>query len=277
MTTLRKVAGVTQMEMAKTLGIEQASVSRIEAGSQWLSPAQLVKLCSYFGISAEAIFSGKYNADEIARRFGQEIRLPQRYSKLAYSKVRELMPLIAFARQKKGDAFIDSFLEETHISQILMMSPSHSVGVNCYLDLMSHMISADILNPRTASDMAHLANQREMHVFLDEIYSAHEGPLDLMQSRIENAHHYDGNFKYKLVEVQSEFIEVSVRPEKHLEGLPYRDETMKDLICRIRKEVLRGFPVYSGMKPLKLEETHCHFRDGADDCKYRLYDHQHVG
>lgn len=275
--TLRKIAGITQIEMAKMLGLEQASISRIESGVQWLSPAQLVKLCSHFGVSAEAMFSGKINTDEVALRFGQATVLPERYTTLEFTKVRELLPLIAFARKQKGDRFIDSFLEETQISRVLMMSPSHSVGINCYLDVVGHLVKGGVLHAKAMTELGHLTNQPEMHSFLDEIYGAHEGAMNLMRSRIANAHHYDGNFIYKLSRAQDELIEVKVRPEKHMAGISYRGGVLKDTICRIRKESLRLFPEYSGLKPMKLVETHCHFKGEADECTYRLYEHQQAG
>lgn len=275
--TLRKIAGITQIEMAKMLGLEQASISRIEGGSQWLSPAQLVKLCSYFGVSAEAMFSGKFNLDEVALRFGQATQLPERYSTISFTKVRELLPLIAFARQERGDRFIDAFLDDTQISRVLMMSPNHSVGVYCYLDLMGYLVSEGVLNAKGVSEIGRIANRREMHSFLDEIYGAHHGAIDLMQSRIENAHHYDGNFLYKLTRAHDDFIEINVKPEKHLAEVSYRGGALKDMICRIRKESLRLFPEYSGLKAMKLVETHCHFKDEAEDCTYRLYEHKLAG
>lgn len=52
---LRQVHGVTQNQLADTLGVFQASISRIEQGAQELSIAELITLSVFFDVPLELI------------------------------------------------------------------------------------------------------------------------------------------------------------------------------------------------------------------------------
>ena len=55
LTRYRDAAGLKGVEVAKALGLTQPSVTRIERGKHRLTPAQLTKLCSLYGIDADAV------------------------------------------------------------------------------------------------------------------------------------------------------------------------------------------------------------------------------
>jgi len=81
---LRKARGVTQMELAKKLGLSQNAISAYERGVARISAPMLLKLADALGISAEEIIGSKKAKDpglpsrRILRRAQRIDRLPTR-------------------------------------------------------------------------------------------------------------------------------------------------------------------------------------------------------
>ena len=55
----REAQGVTQVELAKTLGVTQSNVSEMERGIRGLTVHQVVKLARALKVSTDAILSGE--------------------------------------------------------------------------------------------------------------------------------------------------------------------------------------------------------------------------
>lgn len=81
----RKQSGITQIEMAKTLGITQAMYSRIECGDARLHGELVIRLTKIFGVSSDELLGIKIkNNSDIAvprrwvKRLGRIDELPKR-------------------------------------------------------------------------------------------------------------------------------------------------------------------------------------------------------
>lgn len=81
---LRDARGITQVELAKTLAIDQSNVSAIERGVRGLTVHQTLKLARALGVSTDEILSGATTRDDgsIDRRFLRRLQkvghLPKR-------------------------------------------------------------------------------------------------------------------------------------------------------------------------------------------------------
>lgn len=59
MQAMRKRAGLTQVELAKKLGVSRSSVCAYEAGTREPSNETILKMCSIFGCSVDHLLTGK--------------------------------------------------------------------------------------------------------------------------------------------------------------------------------------------------------------------------
>jgi len=73
---LREARGITQVELAKALGIDQSNVSAIERGIRGLTVHQVLKLARELRVSTDEILSGATASDNGSsdRRFLRRVR-----------------------------------------------------------------------------------------------------------------------------------------------------------------------------------------------------------
>lgn len=73
---LRQARGITQVELAKALGIDQSNVSSIERGVRGLTVHQVLKLSRALHVSADEILSGAATRDNgfMDRRFLRRVQ-----------------------------------------------------------------------------------------------------------------------------------------------------------------------------------------------------------
>jgi transcriptional regulator with XRE-family HTH domain len=99
---LREARGITQVELAKALGIPQSNVSEMERGVRGLTVHQTVKLARALRVSADAILFGSTNGS-FTHRPPISLKLLRRLHKL------EKLPL---ARQRAILKLIDALIEQ---------------------------------------------------------------------------------------------------------------------------------------------------------------------
>ena len=82
---MRKEKGITQVQLAETLGVTQSMVSRIEKGELRLNGEVIIKISTLYGVSADTILglkSSEESQPKISRRWLKRLlmieRLPKR-------------------------------------------------------------------------------------------------------------------------------------------------------------------------------------------------------
>ncbi len=267
---LRKCAHISQEQIAETLSLHQTAVCRVELGLQSLQPWHLQKLAELYDIRVTSLLSGQINYWQVAQRFNQPPPFPPRYLELAFSKVRELLPLLQFMAAQKGQAYTRRLLEELSLDLVYLRGPDQPMGVNCTLDLLRRSVKTGTLTDRTLKNLVDETRSESVQGFLHSLYQTQSSAMSLVKSLILNAHHYESNFVYTMDDDKGQDgIVLTVKPAEHMKFLPYKDETLGDILCRYKREYLTQFPLYIGAKPMRLEETECHFH-GAAQCVYKI-------
>ena len=78
--TFRQQRGITQVQLAKALGVQQANVSAMERGVRSLTIHQVVKLSKALKISTDVLLKG--DATTLAKRPPQDLKLLRRMQRL---------------------------------------------------------------------------------------------------------------------------------------------------------------------------------------------------
>lgn len=270
LTRLRKITGLRQVEIGRLLNLDQAGISRIESGFQSLTPQDLTTLAEHFGITLDGFFSGKINYWKVAEKFGRKLPLPMRYLEKPYSRVREILPLLLFLNETQGDGFVAEYLAEFDLDSFLFSNPDQQIGVNCLLDLLRESISRNYINASNFQKLIRATQSESVHGFLHHVYESQDSAFSLIRAWVLNAHHYDDNFKYIVEEETKDSLLLSITPHVHMKDVEYKDDGLRDFLCRYKKDYLSSFPNYVKLAPLTLKEHECHFTSGAKRCLYRL-------
>jgi transcriptional regulator with XRE-family HTH domain len=59
---VRKEQGLSQVELARVLGVEETAISKIENGKRGLAAAELAQLCERFGMRSDDLLFGEEGA-----------------------------------------------------------------------------------------------------------------------------------------------------------------------------------------------------------------------
>lgn len=267
--SLRKTAGISQVDMGKVLDVHQSAVCRIEKGDQSLSPEQLFKLSKLFSVKVDSLLVGDIDYWRVAEKFEGQPPLPQRYRELAFSRVREVLPILDFMTQAKGASFAKKALTELGLQATYFGNPDQPIGLQCTLDLFRLLIKSKTLSQKNLNALIQYTRTEKVQGFLHHVYETQTLPFNLVQTWIMNAHHYESNFRYELEDLSRNSLVISIRPFPHMRDVQYKDAVLEDMLCRYKKGYFSSLPKYIGGKQLAVEEKECHFH-GADKCVYTI-------
>jgi len=266
---IRKAAGVSQTDLGNLIAIHQTAVSRVESGDQNLIPSQLLKIAHYFGVYADDILSGRVNFNDVALRFGKAPELPPRYQLWPFSKMREFLPTRLFLEKTQGDATVRKLFGSLELDGLLYLAPDATIGVQCHIDVLRQSIKKRYISLESIQAIVDHSRTKYVQGFLHQLYESQISPINLIQTFLLNEHHYEKNFDYQIDELSPGALTLSIKPSKHMEHIPYKDETLGDFLCQYRKTYLKDFPRYIGLPSLNLIETECHFHGNAK-CIYKI-------
>ena len=267
--TIRKAAGLNQVEVARLIGVDQPAYSRIESGSQGITIWQLAKLGHTYKIPIDTLAEGQVNLLRVSAEFGKMPPLPGRYQLLPHSRIRDLVPSLLFLSLTVGHAPAKKVIEELGLLGAIGLPPEQPIGVEAGLDLLRWMITARVLTSDSFSTLVDQTRESEANDFLHPVYSTQSTPLNLIQSLVLNSHHYEENFRYQVEAIDRASLEISVLPADHMREVGYKDDILGDMLCRLHREKLAQWPRYIGARPAQLKELACHFR-GAHRCVYSI-------
>jgi transcriptional regulator with XRE-family HTH domain len=93
--SLRHSLGITQREIARLLGVDQAHISNVERGARGLTIQQVVKLSRGLGVSADEILNnGKKQKPVNSLRDGRILLRLQRIQELPHSQQQAILKIL---------------------------------------------------------------------------------------------------------------------------------------------------------------------------------------
>lgn len=264
---IRNVMNYSQGQLAEYLGLHQAALSRIESGLQRLAPWQMDLLADLAGIKMDSLYSGKINYWHLAEKFGQTPPFPDRYRTAPYSRLRDILPLIAFTNLIMGDDYAKGLLSNMGIDGELLRSPDQPIGVQCKLDILQYLAEGNILNNDNLHLLIDQTRTEAVQGIFHDIYQSQVSVKALIKTYILNSHHYERDFISTVENSNSNRLEIAVLPSEHMKDFSYKDEVLGDILCQYKKAYISNLPLYIGNEPAKIIEKECHFH-GAARCLY---------
>jgi len=269
----RKRRGLTQVEVAKHLGISQGNLSRIEKGLLIPSAPQWFDFTEMTSISPDSIRSGfiDRNTPSILAIRNDDIgfKLPEKYSVNRGSKTRAMLPFISFFDSVLGKTKLHKYLKSYGVDPDFFIDLDNQINIQFCLDMVRYLIERNLLKPNKLKAFVPLVKCPVIHGTLKNSY-ANQNSIALTQILVQNSKHYECNFDYKLEESRPNEVVISIAPEAHMKETGYRgDKTLGDFLCQYKKTYFEAFSHYGDGQGLRVEEKQCHYK-GADSCVYKL-------
>lgn len=135
----RLLAGKTQVELSKVLGISQSSISKYESMALEPSASDWYQFCQFVGIDAHKTLSLGYidGKKKFKHRLFSEslIKIPMQYRRDFLLKIRELVPFRQCFINDLGTERWKNFLEEHNIDDDMFYIYDFQVSFNLFLDM----------------------------------------------------------------------------------------------------------------------------------------------
>ncbi len=131
---IRKINGLTQIQMAKILHVSQASISKFEDGILEMSASEMIRLCEELKVPYEAFVKGyldnKINADFMPRKDVSNFTVRREYLPNCIYNVRAIRPFLQYMESTLGtEKSHKTIKEKMHVDpHYLMMMDSQVNG-----------------------------------------------------------------------------------------------------------------------------------------------------
>ena len=270
----RKQKNLTQLDVARSLGVSQSSVSKIEAGLVTPSVIFWCEFCKLAEIGSQEVYESGYIDQRhlIELSSGERVgkfRLPRRYCFQRGSTVRASMPLINYFKMNYGERELIRYLESVQIDPDFFIVLNNSLNIQFNLDLLALLLEKGGLTGAGLEALTRPLRQPAMHGNLHRLYDAADTEKKLLSSFLQNIGHYEVNFDYSLQSESRQGLDVAITPRDHMTSFPYRSAKLGTILCDYKKQYFRSFSAYGGRRPVEVTEKECHFH-GHSRCLYQV-------
>jgi transcriptional regulator with XRE-family HTH domain len=242
---LRKVAKVSQGELGRALQLHQTAVSRVEQGQQQLTAEQV----DYW---------------QLAESFGQIPPFPKAYLKPPYSQIREILPLLEFARRSTPAKFVDEVVHSLGIDPEYLKNLDQKIGHQLYPDLLRILIEKGIVNVNSFGQIAEIGRRPEILGPLHGVFSLAKTSDALIELWGTIAGMYSSNMKVRVNASEPHHLTMLISSE-----VKANDPVIQDFPCLLHKAWVMDLPRLIGAASAKLTEKQCQFH-GHDECIYSI-------
>lgn len=216
----RKSHGWTQIEVAKTLGITQGALSKMEAGKLIPSVQQWFEFCRSGSIPFDSLFFGYLDRlqpvtlqESISN---QNFKINEIYTEYAGSTARSLFPLIGWAEQKLGPEKINSLWKALGVDPDYFVDLSNPINFRFFADFTALLKSEGLFKKSDFQKITRPLSDGKNHGLLNQTYQQDLSVEPLFKTVFSNSSMYEVNFNYVLEEASQNKVVFSATPNSHL-------------------------------------------------------------
>lgn len=255
-TRLRKIAGVSQTELASAIGVYQSTLSRMEKGIYVVKSSELFEISRFFGVTTDSLFTGAINYVVLAEKFGRKTPLPKRYQYHLHSRVREVMPLLDFIGEIEEERTRNQAYQFIGVDLDYLMDPDQSVSSFLFFDLFSYLVKEKLLTNKNISQLAKVSHRPKIHGNLYSVYEEQKNAKEAIRKYCQFSTLYSQSFHFEYLDPpQRDPVKIRISPASEIEVPSESDEKLKHMLLHYQKEYLAGFGQYFSHRPVKLIEA----------------------
>lgn len=241
---LRKSAGLSQIDLSKIINKDQATVSRIEKGTQIPNLETIFNLADFFGINAQDLLIGEINFWAIAEKFGSTLEIDSRYLSNKNSVLREVIPLMKFIVKSRGAESLHKFLDSFGLKDLVYMSPNDYISSFIYFDLMAGAIDQELFNKKDYRELIRMTESAEYHDQFFNIYKSHLDPFDIIKTYSLNGPAYGGSLISAISSEKENAMTISFKIREELKDIDYSKNGLSDLLIALKEHQVESLPQY---------------------------------
>jgi transcriptional regulator with XRE-family HTH domain len=266
---VRKAKGISQLELAKIMGIPQPTMSKIERGQSEINALQWAIFCEKFEIDHSSLLSGYVELDKSPITVSDEFevgdfKLLKRYAEQRSTSVRFIAPILKYAEEVLGVDYNISFFKTKKIDPDYFYILDNTVNMRLvyeYLNELQKHVSLDKL-----LDGYKTSSNPVLHGRLKKIYDFSNGPTDNVVYLVKEMKYYDLSYAYE-ANMKSNALEVDMHLikndyQKKLKGYESENKILNDY----RIKYLTDFQSYKGYIPHSTQKVQWE----KDSCKLKL-------
>lgn len=181
----RKMKGLTQNDVTKRLGMAQSTLSRIEAGI--LVPSVLVwmELTDLLEMPVDSLKYGviDYVSDTELRSGNVEngFKIPNKYSQLKCLKVRGILPLMTFVREKWGVDAFEKVCKVMKVDKDFFTCLDNQLNLKFLDDVVKYIVNNFGFDPNMMDEVFENMKLPELHGRLFEDYQGLKSKIEIVK------------------------------------------------------------------------------------------------
>ncbi|MBL6991343.1 MAG: helix-turn-helix transcriptional regulator [Bacteriovoracaceae bacterium] len=219
-----KTQEITQKDLASRLNLSAYKFNRIVNGKISLDTDIWETICTIFNINFNSISTGiitthKQDQDELIEKLS-----PNRHDRFTYGKTAQIHTFLF--KQMWGDEIFEEFCKHEHVDHLLFTNINNPIDFNFTLRMMQYSVLKGKLNSmgQIAQYTKSAASYREGHGENFYKYEQLYG-IDKLKEMVNNLNvNYERNQRYTIDHITNKSMEISVRPNEHVNMKLYRDD-----------------------------------------------------
>jgi len=247
---LRKTAGLSQIEMAKILQRDQATISRLEKGTQSLSLESIFVLSKFFEIKYEDLLSGHVNYWAIAKKFDVPLKIEAKYLDNNHSVVREVIPLMRMIVKKQNTDGLKTFLKRFNLEDLIYMCPSESISFHIYFDLLQRALQSELISKDDIPSLVAETKSMEYHGSFYKVYQKQPNPIKIIKAYSYNSPQYEGAFEHNIIDFSERAVTIGFKVRDFAKEIDFAKGDMGSFLIDYKKAYFSELPSAFGFDPL---------------------------
>jgi transcriptional regulator with XRE-family HTH domain len=197
----RKRKGITQAEIARTTGITQGTLSKIESAVCSVSAKHWFLLSDLLEIPTSSVWSG-YIDRGIKPRFEtvkNSFKLPKTYYENAFSTVKEITPFLIYIERAFGKEKLEAYFKEKKLNKYFFVDLNNKINFLFASDLLLGFYSPEEINVSLFEKIAAIAQEPVYHGVHKEVYEKKNTAMSRLKALIENIAFYQTAYRFKVI------------------------------------------------------------------------------
>ena len=243
----RKLRGLSQSDVSKSLEVSQRTFSNIEKGKAAISGSLWFRLAQILDLSAQHCFTEGIidNTDHLTDPAATDLVIPKVYTHNAHSTIRTSQPFFNFFVSRCGEKTLNEFLSE-HVGIDpdirYIYNLRLSVRFNC--DLAAFLIQKGHLRIDNLSEVTSALALPRTHGRLAMEYARAKNRMELIHTLFDKIALYEKNFSYTIIDQGSNSIDIESKPAQFMRYFSYKEDQLPDFINLYRASFLESFSTF---------------------------------
>jgi transcriptional regulator with XRE-family HTH domain len=241
----RKLKNLSQVDMAKELGVSQGQISKIEKAQMVPSAPAWFRICEILELPVHSGAVGYIDTQKVAvvleKISAQPFKIPEKYSYLTGSMSRTAQPMLQYFTSCFGADKTNAFLKQLKIDPDFFTVLDQSLNINFNLDLARMLINKGKITPDNVSALRRHIGKSMIHGALAGKFEQSKDAVSLLRTLSANMVKYDANWKYEFNFEKKNLINIEAIPREHLSDFSYEDDNLGAFVQQYQKTMFEQF------------------------------------